>query len=709
MTSAGNCVSDAGDINGDGIGDVIVGASWADINAGLTVIVFGQNNKTRANIDLLTFVTGPNTGFRIIAADAGVLLGYSVSNAGDVNGDGVDDLITGAWRADVGGKVDAGISYVIFGRRVTVAADNAFTDIQLTNTVLAAEVGFRILGAAAGDHSGAFVSSAGDVNSDGIDDIIVGADSADNPTIGGDNNAGMVYVIFGKNMTGESGAVGDVDLSGIETGSVLGFRIIGAATNNHLGLFVSNAGDVNGDGVADIVIGACHANGDAGIAYVIFGRNVTSPAHMFEDIELSTTALAANVGFRVLGAAADDLFGSPVSNAGDVNGDGVDDIIIGAHQADPPGYPFNSFAGIVYVIFGRDIPNGAAPFGDILASSFTSGSGIGFRLFGTVVSTTGFSVSGAGDVNDDGIDDIVIGAPYAEPPDDQLDAGVSYIIYGRKSVVGSVVFEDIYLSSVNISSDIGFCILGAYDSDHSGFSVSGAGDVNGDTVDDLLVGTELGSSYVIYGTPASPTSQPNSQPGTQPTTQPSMLVERYPFAEVDLRDIGEIRGFTMNSAGNCVSEAGDVNGDGIGDVIIGAYFLHSNTGVTIVLFGQKNTYRENIDLQTFVTGPDTGFRVMSLVANVMLGYSVSSAGDVNGDGVDDIMTGAFRANVDGKVSAGITYVIFGRRVTAAAGNAFTDIQLTDTAMAVDIGFRILGAAAGDLSGYSVSGAGDVQK
>ena len=560
------------------------------------------------------------------------------------------------------------------------------------------------------------------VNGDGINDMIVGAESADNPTIGGDNKAGMVYVIFGKNLTGSTAAFGDVDLQYIASGNTTVIRILGAAAGDRVGMSVSNAGDVNSDGLGDFIIGACKANSQTGIAYVIFGRNVPSSANGMVDLLLSSSTMPVDIGFRILGAALKYYLGSSVSNAGDVNGDGVDDLIVGAYLADPPNFP-GSDSGIVYVIFGRDIPGGAAPFGDILAGSFTSETGIGFRLFGTVASTTGFSVSGAGDVNDDGIDDIVIGAPYAEPPDGQFDAGVSYVIYGRKSVAGAVVFGDIYLSSINASSDIGFCILGAFEDDHSGCSVSGAGDVNGDAVADVLVGTEFGSSYVIYGTPANPTShpssqpssqpsrqpsrQPSAQPSTQPTLQPSTIAESKFILDYDLSDLSIAEGFTMTPWGTSVSAAGDINGDGVGDLIIGASWVNTNTGTVTVVFGRKGSELLNLDLANFVTGPDTGFRILAAASGDQIGYSVSNAGDLNKDGVSDLIIGAQSADVNARTNSGITYVIFGRRVTAAAGNAFTDIQLTNTAMAVDIGFRILGAAAGDLSGYSVNGAGDV--
>eukprot|EP01032_Pedospumella_encystans_P039230 gene39230-biopygen21938 len=291
--SLGSAVSSAGDLNGDGVDDMIVGASWYNTNTGTAYVVFGSRNAVYENIDFATRVTGQTTGFHILAAAGYDFCGHSVSKAGDVNGDGVDDIIIGAYAADPSaGKVNAGISYVIFGRKV-ISAANAFADIQLPTVAMAAGVGFRILGAYSVDYSGISVSGAGDVNDDGIDDVIIGAYSADPPNLAVDSNAGIAYVVFGKNMTGSALAFGDVDLSLIVTGSTLGFRILAAGFSNQLGVWVSRAGDVNHDGISDVVVGARYAdpdnliaNSDAGVSYVIFGRQVTAPANAFGDIQL---------------------------------------------------------------------------------------------------------------------------------------------------------------------------------------------------------------------------------------------------------------------------------------------------------------------------------------------------------------------------------------------------------------------------------------
>eukprot|EP01032_Pedospumella_encystans_P039201 gene39201-biopygen13920 len=744
---SGNSVSYAGDVNGDGVDDIIIGSFYADpqpskVDAGISYVIYGRRSSMGVNpfsdINLATLSLGSSVGFRILGAKANDQSGNCVSSAGDingdgfddvmiaaavgdycgrvskagdVNGDGVDDIIIGAQGADpAAGRGSAGISYVIFGRKVTSAA-NAFTDIQLTTIAMAAGVGFRILGAVTLDNSGISVSGAGDVNGDGVDDVIVGAYVADPPNLTANSDAGIAYVVFGRNMTGSALAFGDVELSAIVTGSTLGFRILGAVAGDQLGVWVSRAGDVNNDGVGDVVVGARFADptevstiSDGGISYVIFGRRVTSPANAFGDIYLTSSTLPSDISFRILGTKVNDYSGTCVSSAGDINGDGMDDIMVGAANADPPTLVGNSKAGITYVIYGRNVAGGAPAFADLFLSSIVAGSTIGFRVFGaTYDDSSGYRVSNAGDVNGDGVNDIVIGALYADPQPSKADAGISYVIYGRKSIAGNNPFSDIDLATLSLGSSVGFRILGAAAQDRSGYGVSGAGDINGDGFDDVMVGTVAGPSYVIYGAPVSPTSQPSSQPSRQPTSQPTSVPSTQ---ELSLSHLDTAQGFKM-SLGSAVSSAGDLNGDGVDDVIVAAAWWNGNTGIAFVVFGSFDQIFDHIDFATRVTGPTTGFRILPAEQGGLFGYSVSKAGDVNGDGVDDVIIGAYASNPDvGRPSAGISYVIFGRKVTSLA-NAFTDIQLPTTAMASNVGFRILGAAVGDRSGSSVSGAGDI--
>jgi len=321
-------------------------------------------------------------GFRLNGIDRSDFSGTSVSNAGDINGDGFDDVIIGAFGADPNGISAAGESYVVFGAAGGFAPSLSLAALDGTN-------GFRIDGINSFDFSGRSVSSAGDVNGDGFDDIIIGALFAD-PN--GNNVAGESYVIFGA----AGGFAPSLSLAALD--GTNGFRIDGIDESDNSGRSVSSAGDVNGDGFADIIIGATdgdvnggdpNGNSDAGESYVVFGA-----AGGFAP-SLSLAALDGTNGFRLDGIDADDRSGTSVSNAGDVNGDGYDDLIIGALDADPNG---NSAAGESYVVFGA-----AGGFAPSLSLAALDGSN-GFRIDGIDrFDNSGISVSGAGDVNGDGL------------------------------------------------------------------------------------------------------------------------------------------------------------------------------------------------------------------------------------------------------------------------------------------------------------------
>ncbi|AUB44531.1 Ca2+-binding protein, RTX toxin-related (plasmid) [Nostoc flagelliforme CCNUN1] len=266
----------------------------------------------------LSDLNGTN-GFLINGIASGDSSGASVSNAGDINGDGLDDLIIGAFRADPNGNSYAGQSYVLFGgRNLGSGGSLNLSDLNGTN-------GFLINGIAAYDYSGESVSNAGDINGDGIDDLIIGAFGAD-PN--GNSYAGQSYVVFGGRNLDSGGSLNLSDLNGTN-----GFLINGIAERDFSGDSVSNAGDINGDGIDDLIIGADGAdpngNSYAGQSYVVFGgRNLGSGG------SLNLSDLNGTNGFLINGIAGRDFSGDSVSNAGDINGDGIDDLIIGARVLD---------------------------------------------------------------------------------------------------------------------------------------------------------------------------------------------------------------------------------------------------------------------------------------------------------------------------------------------------------------------------------------
>ena len=490
VDTSGWSVSSAGDVNGDGYDDLIIGAIYADPNgereAGETYIVYGGASVPGTDGELDLGALGDNNGFILAGIDSGDYSGASVSSAGDVNGDGYDDLIIGAIGVgSVQGEYDTilgpGEAYVVYG-----GATGA--DLVLDRSTLDGTNGFTLTGIANGGGLGQSVSSAGDVNGDGYDDLIIGAWGAD-PN--GDSSAGGAYVVYGGASAPGTGGV--LDLGALD--GTNGFILNGIDVGDRSGRSVSSAGDVNGDGYDDLIIGAhgadLNGNTNAGETYVVYG-GASAPG---TDGVLDLSDLDGTNGFILTGIDAFDYSGSSVSSAGDVNGDGYDDLIIGARLADPNG----DNSGEIYVVYG----GASAPGTDgVLDLSMLNGTN-GFILTGIDAGDlSGRSVSSAGDVNGDGYDDLIIGARGGDPNGD--GSGETYIVYGGASAPGTKGVLD--LGALNGTN--GFILNGIDAYDQSGFSVSSAGDVNGDGYDDLIIGawgadpnggSEAGETYVIYG------------------------------------------------------------------------------------------------------------------------------------------------------------------------------------------------------------------
>ncbi|MCF2872304.1 VCBS domain-containing protein, partial [Octadecabacter sp. G9-8] len=465
---SGFSVSGAGDVNGDGFDDLIVGA-WGDdpngTDSGASFVVFGKGDGDAVNLSDVEAGTG---GFVINGVSANDWSGRSVSWAGDVNGDGLDDLIVGAPFNDPNGT-DSGASFVVFGKADGEAVE--LSDVQ------AGIGGFVINGVSSFDWSGRSVSGAGDVNGDGLDDLIVGAQH-DDP-----NGAysGASFVVFGKS----DGTA--VELSDIEDG-LGGFVINGVSEGDYSGASVSGAGDVNGDGLDDLIVGAFrddpNGNSDSGASFVVFGK-ADGEAVALSEIEADDN----DGGFVINGVSANDNSGASVSDAGDVNGDGFDDLIVGALFDDPNG---NNASGASFVVFGK--ADGTA----VELSDIENGTG-GFVINGVSEEDySGFSVSSAGDVDGNGFDDLIIGAPGDDPYGNS--SGASFVVFGKADG------DAVELSDIEAGIG-GFVINGASMGDNFGYSVSGAGDVNGDGFDDLILGARFddpegensGASLVVFG------------------------------------------------------------------------------------------------------------------------------------------------------------------------------------------------------------------
>jgi len=305
--------------------------------------------------------------------------GCSVSGAGDVDADGLDDILVGALGGSSDTQSGVGRAYLVLGRSLT----------SPSSTIELADVGYTFVGESGTLFSGSSVSAAGDVDGDGLDDILIGAPLNDD----GGENAGKAYLVLG----GSLGDASTIDLVDVD------HYFIGSRPSEQVGDSVAGAGDVDGDGLGDILIGA-YANDDggswAGKAYLLLSSDLGAITHL------------TDASYSFIGENSEDFAGNDVSGAGDVDGDGRGDFLIGAFGNDDGG----SSAGMTYLIRG----------GELGATHTTALSSADFRFEGEhSYETAGSSVANAGDVDNDGLDDVLIGAAEWE---DSNSTGLAYLL-----------------------------------------------------------------------------------------------------------------------------------------------------------------------------------------------------------------------------------------------------------------------------------------
>jgi len=448
------------------------------------------------------------------------------------------------------------------------------------------------------------VRNAGDFNDDGYDDVIIGA-------YGVNSLAGAVYVIFGS-----KNGLSDLTVSS-NSGSNQVLAIFGINANDRLGVSVSSAGDVNGDGIDDILMGADQSQGTKGTAYVIYGsKNLPSVINLAQ-------GLSINQGFVINGAVVSDYLGADVSWAGDINKDGIDDIIVGA-------YGVSGAKGAAYVIFGKQGTRNAINVASGLGSSE------GFAILGAnLIDGIGSRVSGAGDFDGDGIDDIIITAYGSNGY-----TGAAYLIYGKDG--SSNTFSTIDLTG-GLPLSQGFKITGAYVAGQFGAAVGYVGDFNGDGRSDIIIAApkenaDEGKAYVGFGGPRNQLLAIDLSSGLNPS-----------------RGISIKRTVSPDNLGYSVNGAGDINGDGIDDIIVGAPGADVSAGRTFVIFGSRN-FGSEINLDNGLTGQQ-GFTLIGDLSGDYLGFSVCKAGDVNGDGMTDFIVSAAGADS----STGAAFLFFSPR------------------------------------------------
>ncbi len=436
-------------------------------------------------------------------------LGESVAGAGDVNGDGYDDVIVGAPYYDAG-QSDEGAAFVFLGSTSGIADGNP------------ANAATQLESDQAGAWLGRSVAGAGDVNADGYDDVIVGARSYD----AGEISEGAAFVFLGS-------------ASGIADGKPrrAAARLQSDEPNAWLGWGVAGAGDVNGDGYDDVIVGAPGYSG-GGAAFVFLGSATGIVAEGYPD----------NADVWLESDQVSGLLGESVAGAGDVNGDGYDDVVVGAFLYDAG----HREEGAAFVFLGSasGIADGNP---DSAAARLESDQENGHL---------GYSVAGAGDVDGDGYDDVIVGAPFYDAGEGH-EEGAAFVFLGSASGVAdgnpSTAASQIESDQAEITDALPAARLGE--------SVDGAGDVNGDGYDDVIVGSP---GYAGGGAALLFLGSASGIAGGNPDAASAEIVS----------DQFEAGPTTLEGArlGTSVAGAGDVNGDGADDVIVGAPFHDAGEG-----------------------------------------------------------------------------------------------------------------------------------
>jgi hypothetical protein len=493
------CLAPAGDVNGDGLEDIVLGLHGPNVLAPDNV-QYGEGNGayvlfgaySTSNVLLATPAAG--AGFLVQGDSDSTTLdsfGTGVAPAGDVNGDGFDDVIVtshGRGLARAEGVISGtpyGAAYVVFGKPDTNTLD--------ISALLSAGggVGFSILGSDQDAFVGYSAAGAGDVNGDGLADLIVSVPYLD-LTSG-------VFVIFGKS---DSLAV---SLSSVADGRA-GFAVLGEPDGERLGFTVAGVGDVNGDGLDDIAFASSYqAPGDLlvrGRVRVVLGRRDPAPS-----LSLASLDADPSLGYAITGAADGDL-ALDVQAGRDVNGDGLDDVLVaaqGASRSEPaapaddadagvtddassPAPPLaQSPDGIVYVVQGRSSPV------DILLSDIERGDPAGFAISGsTPAGNVGASVS-SGDIDADGHADVIVGTAPANRAE-------AYVVFGTPKPISVRLGLAPTEQALKIEGNV---------DEYAAARVASGADINGDGLDDLLVGAALyggagtpqlaGGAYVAFG------------------------------------------------------------------------------------------------------------------------------------------------------------------------------------------------------------------
>lgn len=570
----GSVVSVSGDVNGDGFDDLLLSDPELnpidqpkgpnhEIIEGAAFVVFGTAQGIPAELDLLsldgtngiTLYGNPHDDGEVVGAH-----GKQMTSGGDINGDGVDDIIiAGPGDYNTDGRI-----YVLYGNEAWGSAGASAT-IELETLTAAGggdgSAGF-VINRPAEIGGGMFgVAVDGDVNADGVDDLVIGSAYTDRVTGSVSDNIGQAFVVYGKDTDADDDGVLDdpfsaeISLGGLDGSN--GFTINGMAAGDYTGFWVSG-GDLNSDGIDDIVVGAVGASPDsqrdsAGQIFVLYGTTSFPTTLELSDI----LAGDGTDGFVINGIRGDsgegdtfvagDRVGATFHSGGDFNGDGINDLAIGAPRAANASGAVE--VGEAYIVFGRGATD--APFPVALELTDLDGTN-GVTVHGLDQEDSFGRHVVLANVNSDAYADLVVTAPGGDP-DGRTDAGETYVVFGRQDVpVGGVL--DTLAIAVGDGTK-GFVINGIDALDYSGGGTAfttafgkglSAGDFNGDGADDLAIGIRGGGppegsppeAYVVFG----------GEDIIPPPPAPSFSIDDVAIAEGDSGTVDAT--FTITRAGD---------------------------------------------------------------------------------------------------------------------------------------------------------------
>lgn len=606
--------------------------------------------------------------------------GYEVAN-------GTKELTEGL---EIGFQTADGVFYATGEPELIVGETYTAVDCGPTDFT-----GYSIDGSSAGDGLGFSVSSAGDVDDDGYEDILIGAPFADP---GGQAEAGEAYLIFGDPdrlaaLDAADGVTdGLIDPSNLD--GTTGFVLEGELDSGLFGASVSSAGYVDEDTNADLIIGS------QGNAYIVYGGidnlELLDIADGQADGRIATSNLDGTTGFIVDASIPYlDRFRT-VFSAGDMNGDGYGDVFVGS-----------SAGSGVYLLLGGPNNLGSLDAADGVADgrvdpAYLNGE-TGFTFRGGGLS--GWTGSSVGDIDGDGIDDAILSSSFYG----SSELAVSTIIYGGDGLSEADAADGntdgnirgwIYLDGA-LAGAVGFGLMPREVPDNP-FTAKSAGDVDGDGVDDFIVGgmsegpanDQSGEVYIVFGD-----SNNLSTLGADGGRADLSLIDGTTGYVID----GQIQ---WGRSGYNVSSAGDIDGDGFDDILISTPRAEEEgeqvSGEVYIIFGGRDNLHDldaadgTIDgtINPFYLDGQTGFVIegISTEEHSVPGISMASLGDLNRDGCDDVFIGT-------AFGAGQSYVVYGgiRNLTLldeADGNGDGRIEYgilqrgeTDTPTAISDGFR----------------------